>query len=138
MFHTGEDLGAELAAPADPSETYSAARPEWYFLFLFEFLKFFPGGTEIWGAIIIPTFVILIIFLMPIIGRWRLGHGFNVGLSLSLLAGVIFLTFLAMTKDKRYPAYKTVVSEVRSEAHRAETLAPSPLGIPHQGAVTRL
>ncbi len=64
MFHTGEDLGAELAAPADPSETYSAARPEWYFLFLFEFLKFFPGGTEIWGAIIIPTFVMLIIFLI--------------------------------------------------------------------------
>src|SRR5881296_2298076 len=31
---SGEPLGAELAAPADPSENYSAARPEWYFLFL--------------------------------------------------------------------------------------------------------
>ena len=138
MFHTGEDLGAELAAPADPSETYSAARPEWYFLFLFEFLKFFPGGTEIWGAIIIPTFVMLIIFLMPIIGRWRLGHRFNVGLSLSLLAGVIFLTFLAMTKDKRDPAYKIAVEEARREADRVKALARSPLGIPREGAVTLL
>ena len=54
MFHTAGPLGAELGAPADPSEPYSAARPEWYFLFLFQFLKFFPAETEIWGAIIIP------------------------------------------------------------------------------------
>ena len=39
-------LGAELGAPADPSEPYAAARPEWYFLFLFQFLKVFEG----WGA----------------------------------------------------------------------------------------
>ena len=32
--------GAELSAPADPSEAYDAARPEWYFLFLFRFLRF--------------------------------------------------------------------------------------------------
>jgi ubiquinol-cytochrome c reductase cytochrome b subunit len=31
-------VGAELGAPADPSESYAAARPEWYFLFLFQFL----------------------------------------------------------------------------------------------------
>ena len=138
LFHTGEDLGAELAAPADPSETYSAARPEWYFLFLFEFLKFFPGGTEIWGAIVIPGLIMLIIFLMPIIGRWRLGHGFNVGLSCSLLAGIIFLTFLAMTKDKRDPAYKTAVEEARRNAERVKVLAQSSSGIPREGAVTLL
>ena len=138
LFHTGEDLGAELAAPADPSETYSAARPEWYFLFLFEFLKFFPGGTEIWGAIVIPGLIMLIIFLMPIIGRWRLGHHFNVGLSCSLLAGIIFLTFLAMTKDKRDPAYKTAVEEARRNAERVKVLAQSSSGIPREGAVTLL
>src|ERR1043165_6897593 len=123
IFHTGEDLGAELAAPADPSETCSAARPEWYFLFLFEFLKFFPGGTEIWGAIIIPGLVLLIIFLMPIVGRWKLGHRFNVGLSCSLLAGIIFLTFLALTKDRRDPIYKTAFEEARRNADRVKALA---------------
>ena len=29
-------IGAELGAPADPADQYSAARPEWYFLFLFQ------------------------------------------------------------------------------------------------------
>jgi ubiquinol-cytochrome c reductase cytochrome b subunit len=138
LFNTGEDLGAELGAPADPSETYSAARPEWYFLFLFEFLKYFPGGTEVWGAIVIPGIVMLIIFLMPIIGRWNLGHRFNVGLSFSLLGGVILLTYLAMTHDKRDPAFKLAVEEARRDAARVKMLAKSPTGIPREGAVTLL
>ena len=87
LFGGHGDLGAPLGAPADPSEPYSAARPEWYFLFLFQFLKAFPGTTEIWGAIIIPGLVMAVIFLMPLIGRWRLGHWFNIGLLLALLAG---------------------------------------------------
>jgi len=134
----GHEPGAELGAPADASEPYSAARPEWYFLFLFEFLKFFPGGTELWGAVVIPGFIMLVIFLMPIIGRWNLGHRFNVGLSFSLLGGVLFLTFLAMTKDKRDPAFKAAVDEARRHAGRVKVLAESPSGIPREGAVTLL
>jgi ubiquinol-cytochrome c reductase cytochrome b subunit len=51
----GDYLGADLGAPADAANPYSAARPEWYFLFLFQFLKFFPGDREIIGAIVIPS-----------------------------------------------------------------------------------
>ena len=145
LFHTGEDLGAELAAPADPSETYSAARPEWYFLFLYEFLKYFRASHsllglshEVWGAIVIPGVIMGIIFLMPIIGRWKLGHRFNVGLSFSLLGGVILLTYLAVTEDKRKPAFKAAVEEARRNAHRVKVLAESPTGIPREGAVTLL
>ena len=46
--------GAELSGPADPSEQYAAARPEWYFLFLFQLLKKVP---EFVGAMVIPTAV---------------------------------------------------------------------------------
>ncbi|MBI2947520.1 MAG: cytochrome b N-terminal domain-containing protein [Verrucomicrobia bacterium] len=138
LFNTGEDVGAELAAPADPSETYSAARPEWYFLFLFEFLKFFPGGYEVWGAVVIPGFIMGVIFLMPIIGRWHLGHVFNVGLSVSLLVGVALLTYLAMTQDERDPAYQIAVQEAKRNAARVRELAQAPTGIPPAGAVNLL
>ena len=50
-------LGAEFGAPADPANPYSAARPEWYFLFLFQFLKLFEGhgaSGEFLGAIVVP------------------------------------------------------------------------------------
>src|SRR5580765_3390023 len=50
-------FGAELGAPADPAENYAAARPEWFFLFLFQLLKYFPGQSEIVGAMIIPGLV---------------------------------------------------------------------------------
>ena len=72
--------GAELMAPADPANPYDAARPEWYFLFLFQFLKWFPGELELWGAFIIPGVVLAVLFAMPWIGRTRAGHVFNVGL----------------------------------------------------------
>ncbi|PYI87008.1 MAG: menaquinol-cytochrome C reductase [Verrucomicrobia bacterium] len=135
LFHTGADLGAELGAPADPAETYSAARPEWYFLFLFEFLKLFPSGTEIWGAVVIPTFVMGIIFLMPLIGRWKLGHGFNVGLSCSLLLGIGLLTYLATTSDERNADYQVAVKEAARSAARVKILAQAPAGVPPSGAV---
>jgi len=138
LFGTGHELGAELGAPADPSETYSAARPEWYFLFLFEFLKHFPGESEIWGAVIIPGLVMGVIFLMPIIGRWRLGHRFNIGLLFSLLCGICLLTYLARTQDQKDPDYLAAVKDAEREAARVKELARSPTGIPAAGAATLL
>src|SRR5688572_10266581 len=46
--------GAELGPPAEPTESYGAARPEWYFLFLFQLLKFFKAEYEFVGAIVVP------------------------------------------------------------------------------------
>jgi len=96
------ELGAELGAPADPSQPYAAARPEWYFLFLFQFLKVFEGfgaTGEFVGAIVVPGLVMTVMFLMPILGHWRLGHRFNVAFTLALLAGVGLLTALATHED---------------------------------------
>jgi ubiquinol-cytochrome c reductase cytochrome b subunit len=91
--------GAELTAPADPSNPYNAARPEWYFLFLFQFLKWFPGELEIWGAFIIPGILVALVFLMPWIGRSKGGHRFNVALLVLLLGGVTLLTAQAVYDD---------------------------------------
>jgi ubiquinol-cytochrome c reductase cytochrome b subunit len=95
-------LGAELGAPADPSLPYAAARPEWYFLFLFQFLKVFEGWGatgEFLGAIVVPGLIMGVMFLMPIIGRWNLGHRFNVAFTLAVLGGAGLLTALALNED---------------------------------------
>jgi ubiquinol-cytochrome c reductase cytochrome b subunit len=138
IFHTGEGLGAELGAPADPSESYSAARPEWYFLFLFQFLKLFPSGTEVWGAIVIPGLLMGLIFLMPILGRWQLGHRYTIGFCFALLLGAGVLTVLAVNEDKHEEKYQAAVEEADRNAHRVKVLAGSSSGIPVQGAVTLL
>jgi ubiquinol-cytochrome c reductase cytochrome b subunit len=129
-------MGAELGAPADPSEAFSAARPEWYFLFLFQFLKYFPGETEIFGAMIIPSLFMFVIFLMPFLGKWKLGHRFNIMFLFALIAGAALLTYLAKMEDKNNPIYVAAVKEAEESARRVQTLAQA--GIPPNGALMLL
>lgn len=131
-------LGAELTAPADPSEQYSAARPEWYFLFLFQLLKYFPGESEIFGAIILPSLVMGVICLMPFLGKWKLGHRFNIGLLVALLAGAGLLTYLARAEDGRSASFQQALKTAERDAERVKELAQGPAGIPSSGAVTLL
>jgi ubiquinol-cytochrome c reductase cytochrome b subunit len=138
MFGGEGPLGADLGAPADPSENYSAARPEWYFLFLFQFLKYFPGETEIWGSLIIPGLLFGVIALMPFIGKWQLGHRFNVGFLIALIAGAGVLTLSAVRQDNANAGYLAAVREADRDAARVRELAKSPTGIPATGAVTLL
>jgi ubiquinol-cytochrome c reductase cytochrome b subunit len=54
---------------ADPTDTAAVPRPEWYFLFLFEIVKFFQGALEPVGAVVLPTIAILFLFALPFIDR---------------------------------------------------------------------
>ena len=98
-------LGAPLSAPADPAEPFGAARPEWYFLFLFQFLKLpaFAGHGEVYGAVVIPGVIMLLLFLMPLLGRWKVGHWFNVLLMTFLATGMVLLTTMALVEDAGRP-----------------------------------
>ena len=157
----GAHLGAHLTAPADASNKFSAARPEWYFLFLFQFLKFFHGeDAERIGALYIPGAVMGVLFLMPILGRWKLGHRFNIAFLFILMGGAGFLTAQAWFDDnmaavnrnvdfipgfKKTPekvkaseGYIEAVRDAEEEAHRAVELVSSEKGIPAAGAVSLL
>ena len=131
--------GAELSGPADSSEAYSAARPEWYFLFLFRFLKF-EAVDEMglaFGAIYIPGAIMGVIALMPFIGHWKLGHRFNIALTLALLAGAGYLTVIALREDAANKNYQAAVKAAEFEGHRAAELAKE-FGIPATGALSLL
>ncbi len=130
--------GAELGPPADASENFSAARPEWYFLFLFQFLKYFPGGTEVLGAIAIPTVIMLLLFLMPVIGRKTGGHKFNVALLFALIVGAAALTYAAVREDQHRPEIIAAKNQAQQSAERVKDLANSPQGIPPTGAISLL
>jgi quinol-cytochrome oxidoreductase complex cytochrome b subunit/cytochrome c553 len=58
-----------LEAPADPTTSDYIPRPEWYFLGLFQLLKYFPGRLEVVGAIVIPGAVMTLLALLPWIDR---------------------------------------------------------------------
>jgi ubiquinol-cytochrome c reductase cytochrome b subunit len=54
---------------ADPTDTAYIPRPEWYFLFLFQALKFFKGPLEMVGSVVLPGLAVLTLFLIPFIDR---------------------------------------------------------------------
>jgi menaquinol-cytochrome c reductase cytochrome b/c subunit len=92
-------LGAPLEARANPADTTYTPRPEWYFLFLFQLLKYFPGKLEVVGVIIIPTLAILVLFLLPFLDRGTRRHFLDrpliTGVTLFAVVAVGFLTIQA-------------------------------------------
>ncbi len=127
-------LGAPLSAPADPTQQFSAARPEWYFLFLFQLLKYFPGEQELIGAVVIPGGVMAIFFLMPFIGKAKVGHVFNIIFLFALLGGAGYLTYEAVKQDSGNPEFIAAVKQSNIDGERAAALASE--GIPETGAKT--
>lgn len=134
--------GAELGAPADPAVSYDAARPEWYFLFLFRFLKFeaIEQHGVAFGAIYIPGALMTFLIMMPIVAIWRHGHKLNVGFTVLMLIAVGCLTGLAVYEDWYSDAPQSVkfrndVAYAEKLAERVKELASSPTGIPPEGAV---
>ena len=101
--HAGQrGLGANLDAPADRDTADYPARPEWYFLFLFQLLKYFEGPLVQVGTFYIPNGVFLLLFLLPVFGYGRMrnfGYWFGVIVMVLLLLGAAVLTVLAFAAD---------------------------------------
>jgi ubiquinol-cytochrome c reductase cytochrome b subunit len=58
-----------LEGPADPTDAAYIPRPEWYFLGLFQLLKYFPGKWEVVGAMVVPGIAAAFLALLPWIDR---------------------------------------------------------------------
>ncbi len=58
-----------LGDPADPTDNLFVPKPEWYFMSLYELLKFFPGKFEVIATAIIPAGGILVLFLIPFLDK---------------------------------------------------------------------
>ncbi|MBV8086085.1 MAG: cytochrome b N-terminal domain-containing protein [Chloroflexi bacterium] len=62
-------LGTPLESPADPTNTTYVPRPEWYFLFLFQLLRYFPGSVEWIGVALLPLLFFVFLVLAPFLDR---------------------------------------------------------------------
>jgi mono/diheme cytochrome c family protein len=96
-------VGAELDERADPSDDSFSPKPEWYFLFLFQLLKYFPGNLEFLGVVVIPALVILALFALPWLDRSAKRHitGRPVVLAVGgvLFGGIVFLSILSVLEE---------------------------------------
>jgi cytochrome c553 len=93
-------LGVPTEARANPNDATYTPRPEWYFLFLFQLLKYFPGQLEVIGVVLIPGLFILLLFALPFIDKNPKRHFLNRPLAsvgaLAVVAGIVGLTVLSV------------------------------------------
>jgi menaquinol-cytochrome c reductase cytochrome b/c subunit len=92
-------VGVPAEPRADPNDSTYVPRPEWYFLFLFQLLKYFPGRIEWLGTTILPAIAILALLLLPFYDRspyryWK-KRKFAVGFMSLMVVGILALTVVA-------------------------------------------
>jgi quinol-cytochrome oxidoreductase complex cytochrome b subunit/mono/diheme cytochrome c family protein len=132
---------ASLDAPADPTVNY-LPRPDWYFLFLFQLLKYFEGSLVVVGTILIPGLTCLVLIALPLLDRGEVRSPLSperapfVALMYSIVAGVFLLTYLAIRADQRNPEVQRLRREADRSASRAIEVAQN--GIPPEGAAVLL
>ena len=112
-------LPATSQPPADPTSTTYNPRPEWYFLFFFQFLKLFPGYLEPVAAAIIPVVALLILIFAPFIDknperRWaRRKTALGIG-------GVVLVVFAILEVGGTLSAPSTPAGEVSPLVQKGE------------------
>jgi mono/diheme cytochrome c family protein len=104
-------VGAPVEERANPNDTSYTPRPEWYFLFLFQLLKYFPPHLEVVGAMILPGLFILLLLVLPFIDKSPKRHFMNRPFAsisaLVVVAGIGILTYLSVKEAP--PPQETVV-----------------------------
>lgn len=88
-----------IGRAVDVSAQYSP-RPEWYFLFLYELTKYFPGRWTFVGAVLLPGLAFALLVLAPFLdssGEVSLRRRRSAAVAgFTLLAAVVALTVLAL------------------------------------------
>jgi mono/diheme cytochrome c family protein len=106
MFAFTAAWGVHFDAPADPTAQF-LPRPEWYFMFLFELLKFFPGLWALFPVAIIPGVGAAALALLPFYDRnpyrsWK-RRPVAVALMTLTMLSLVGLTELAYWQDAHDP-----------------------------------
>lgn len=98
-------FGVPLESKADPTNTSYIPRPEWYFMFLFEALKYFPGEIEWIGVVVVPGITLVALLLYPWLDRRPTRRPSRRPLSVILaVLTVIFTLFLIYRGFESTPA----------------------------------
>ena len=131
--------GAPLDAPADPAVEYPP-RPEWYFRFLFQLFKVFPGRFEIIATVVIPLVVFLFLAALPILDResapglrGRARYLVPIGVGAICVAGLTGWSFYEDSVDQQYLDARDKAAE-----RAARSVALAKKGVPPGGPLEML
>jgi ubiquinol-cytochrome c reductase cytochrome b subunit len=115
-----------LGPIANPADIHFFPRPEWYYLPMFEWLKFFRGPLVVVGVVVIPGLLAMAFFLMPFLDRrlerkpWR--RPIPVLAVAVVVAGMVYLGAKSRIDDRQGPAAAQLA--LQAEQEKAYSAAP--------------
>jgi quinol-cytochrome oxidoreductase complex cytochrome b subunit len=81
-------------------------RPEWYYMWLFQLLTYFPGNMEWVGSLVVPFLGIALLFALPFLGKpGQLGvrnRPVPLAIGVTVIVGIVYLTMMGFAGAKPY------------------------------------
>ncbi|MHB8078120.1 MAG: c-type cytochrome [Candidatus Krumholzibacteriia bacterium] len=110
-----------LGPEANPENTQYLPRPEWFYLPMFQWLKYWEGWRTVIGVFVIPALLVGLVFVLPFVDRglerrpWR--RPIPVGGVLIVLMGCVWLGMTSRLEDSRNPI---VAAQLAQQAQEEE------------------
>lgn len=101
----------ELGPKANPADTRYLPRPEWYYIPIFQWLKYWPGSLSFLGVVVIPGIVAFLFASLPFLDRrmerrpWR--RPIAVGTYTFIFLALFGLGYVSYRSDHADPGYAT-------------------------------
>src|SRR3984893_12186375 len=109
----------QLGPPANPADAQYVPRPEWYYLPIFQWLKYWHGSAAILCVLIIPTVLAVAIIALPFLDRsverrpWK--RPAAMGTYAFLLFALLALGLRSQYVDKHDPGVAQQLAKQRAE-----------------------
>jgi ubiquinol-cytochrome c reductase cytochrome b subunit len=81
----------QLGPPANPADTQYVPRPEWYYLPMFQWLKYWHGSLSIVGIMVIPGILVAAIIALPFLDRSTERRPWKRPIAMTAYAFVMFM-----------------------------------------------
>lgn len=111
----------DLGTKANPDDTSFIPVPDWYFLFLYQILKYFPGNFEVWGTVIMPLIGAVLLLSAPWLDVRKTRHPYKRPIATLSMVLTIFVT-IWLTNEA-------------AVQHEAELHPPVSAGLPQVPAI---
>ena len=109
----------QLGPPANPADAQYIPRPEWYYLPIFQWLKYWHGSAAIVGVLVIPTILVLAVLALPFLDRsverrpWK--RPAAMGAYVFVMVALVGLALRSQYQDRRDPGVAQQLAKQRSE-----------------------
>jgi ubiquinol-cytochrome c reductase cytochrome b subunit len=123
-------LPFELGPEANPADTRYIPRPEWYYIPIFQWLKYWPGALSFVGIVVIPGIVAFLFASLPFLDRrmerrpWK--RPIAVGTYVFIFLALFGLGYTSYHSDHSNPGYATqlAIQQKETEAYMSKPFEP--------------